>query len=112
MAYDDTGAVSAAALAAANPVAGQGLEASAGHRWALDEAWWLSARLGLIHWRTELEVAGDERTRWGTGLVFGAAVERRLTDHWDAYLAWTRYRLEGEDTDLPALGLRYRFGTF
>ncbi|GAA5128335.1 hypothetical protein GCM10023339_56060 [Alloalcanivorax gelatiniphagus] len=109
VAYDDTGPVSAAALAAATPVAGQGLEASAGHRWALDEAWSLSARLGLIHWRTELEVAGDERTRWGTGLVFGAALERRLTDHWDAYLAWTRYRLEGEDTDLPALGLRYRF---
>ncbi len=112
VAYDNTGPVSAAALAAATPVAGQGLEASAGHRWALNDAWTLGARLGLIHWRAELDVAGDERTRWGTGLVFGAAVERRLTDHWDATLSWTRYRLAGEDTDLPALGLRYRFAAF
>ncbi|MBM1143441.1 Ig-like domain repeat protein [Alcanivorax sp. ZXX171] len=112
VAYGNTGPVSAAALAAATPVAGQGLEASAGHRWVLNDAWTLGARLGLIHWRAELDVAGDERTRWGTGLVFGAALERRLTDHWDATLSWTRYRLVGEDTDLPALGLRYRFAAF
>ncbi|MEO1902092.1 MAG: choice-of-anchor Q domain-containing protein [Alcanivorax sp.] len=112
VAYDNTGPVSAAALAAATPVAGQGLEASAGHRWALNDAWSLAARLGLIHWRAELDVAGDERTRWGTGLVLGAVVERRLTDHWDASLSWTRYRLAGEDTDLPALGVRYRFAAF
>lgn len=110
--YQDTGAVSAAAIAAATPVAGEGLEASAGYRWSLDGDWSAGARLGLLHWRAEIDVAGDERTRWGTGIVMGADLQRRFGDHWDGYLSWTRYRLAGENTDLPAVGVRYRFGAF
>ena len=110
--YQDTGAVSAAAIAAATPVAGEGLEASAGYRWSLGGDWSVGARLGLLHWRTEIDVAGDERTRWGTGIVMGADAQRRFGDHWEGYLSWTRYRLAGENTDLPAVGVRYRFGAF
>ena len=110
--YQDTGAVSATAIAAATPVAGEGLEASAGYRWSLDGDWSAGARLGLLHWRAEIDVAGDKRTRWGTGIVMGADLQRRFGDHWEGYLSWTRYRLAGENTDLPAVGVRYRFGAF
>lgn len=99
------------ALVDSLPTSGQGFAVAVRPTVEFVKDWSAYARLGAMHWESNLDVEGYSSSKSGTDLLAGGGVEHRLSQHWLASLGWDSVKMDETRNHLISFNVTYQFGS-
>jgi len=107
--YIGTASLTAQNLQAIFPPSASGYELSLLGRYPFNEKLSAFIRGGAFAWHSEYSGSGGSSKYTGTDPLIGIGGEWQFADRWSLRLAWDRYTVAKDDTDLLSLGVSYHF---